>query len=298
MSLFQKLCSVFILIFLSSCFAIEEEIEVTVHSCFDTPFPKRTINLTWKLGSEFSLKSAGDTLNYSVSFDRKTNFNTLVLLPQNDTVFNGLVSKYRGLYYFSKPMDDLSYWIYAVEITNTTIKGLNTEWDQMNLWDDRFDYLLIDSSQINDQKSPVFKSVDPHQKKIHLTPDKKTMSEVYSFKLSEFSADTILKISFPELNLDSVSSATLSENKAAQKNKLIDAAHPNPANDFLTIDFTDEQTGIWMIFDLSGKLLLTGSYSANQLELPVSELSNGSYFLQLYEENLSQTESVTFQVQH
>jgi len=73
----------------------------------------------------------------------------------------------------------------------------------------------------------------------------------------------------------------ISEKTATGNSKI----YPNPADDLLTIEFNNGSTGRKRIelFDISGKLMMTGQSDTNSICLKTSGLKTGSYFLTIYD---------------
>lgn len=280
---------------LLSCLDSEEEVfEVFPMSSFDSPFPDRTKNLTWTLGSEFTLKQENDTLNYIVLFEKKSRQNFIINEKTNDTIFAGTVCKYKGLFYFNSQLNDSTYWIHAVKIENGTIRGLQTEREQMFAWDSEFEDSVLDSNDINSKKSPVLKYIDRQNNIIRLTPNKKEMQKFYESIISDFPADTFINWIVP------ISDSTIDQNiSKSELNgmenselELISKIYPNPAVDFVTIKLS--RTGVFEfgIFDENGKLLQQGKLLTEITEIKLSELENGTYFIRVYPADHEEVETV------
>lgn len=255
----KKFLAVFVQIILFtnliSCGGETEETLDSVHSEFDSPYTKRPVNLTWRMGSQFSVKSAGDTIQYTVYYDRKTKINT-VIEGESDTIFSGQVSKLKDFYLFNERQPDSSYWIYAVKVENFTICGLNTAEYQMKQWDERFDYILKDSMQIGYKNPPTLKAVYPSQQRIVLTPDKKGFREFYTTALNSLYADTIIQImhAIP----DSATEAEDLPHKNHQTKKLVERCYPNPAEMYLNIEIAGNDTLDYMLFNSLGQTYFVG----------------------------------------
>ena len=264
-----------------------ENSEMKIKSGFDQAFPKRKKNIKWALGEEFALRILDDTINYLVRFHRPDRKNFIIDKKRGDTIFSGIVSKYRGLYYFSEQIDDTTYWIHAVKIQNNTIKGLGTGWYQMMAWDKKFEHLLENPDRQAILKSPVLKYIDREKKIIRLTPDKKALKEFYEPLLDSLPADTLIyrNISFPEVKIEENISV---ENIA----EIISGLYPNPAKDYVKIMLHDEDLFQYAIYDISGKLIKKGKLAAQTNEIDVSALHNGSYFISIYPGDKQDTETV------
>jgi hypothetical protein len=102
-------------------------------STFDSPFPKRNIDLKKILGDQLTIRNEWDTLILNITSSKKNNL--IINSITGDTIFFGTVSKFRGLYYFTQQLNDSSYWIHAVKISDNLIYGFNEAWTQTLLID-------------------------------------------------------------------------------------------------------------------------------------------------------------------
>ena len=63
------------------------------------------------------------------------------------------------------------------------------------------------------------------------------------------------------------------------------SAYPNPANDFIVVAIANEKEAMYpltlKVFDANSKLLFTKQVTANETNIPVSNLPAGIYLLQL-----------------
>ena len=258
---------------------------LTVKSSFESPFPKRSKNLTWKLGDEFTLKHKNDTLDFKVKFDSENRHNFIIQKQTNDTVFAGTVSKFRGLYYFNRQLNDTTYWIYAVKIENGTIQGLQTEWIQMKAWDSEFDNLLTKSDKPIKSNSLVLKYVDRQRKIIRLTPDKDAMRYFYESIIDSLPADTLIDWYEPVSNSEIEKEITTKDLKESDTNQLeiIGRLYPNPASDNVTLTLKNNKTTFqYGIFDPNGKQVNVGLLTKTTNNIDISELTSGSYFIRVY----------------
>src|SRR5687768_15437948 len=76
---------------------------------FESAFPKPHKDLTAVLGTEFQLRNGPDTLHYRLSTSRQAA--VITEAGSGDTVFIGKISRFRGVYYFSRVVNDSSCFI-------------------------------------------------------------------------------------------------------------------------------------------------------------------------------------------
>jgi len=262
---------------------------------FESPFPKRAKNLTYKLGDEFSIKHNKDTVTYIVSFDKREKINFIINKKTNDTIFMGIVNKYRGLYYFSELINDSSYWIYAVKINNGTIKGLGTNLTQMLFLNEEIDKSLFNNSDLKG----LIKSINNDTSKIRLTPDKKLLKEFYCSLINSLPTDTFIS------GFDYETQAELSYNKNKESinglnitsnNEMILNLYPNPANDFIMVEADKPDKNIFVIANINGQISITGRLINKTTKIDISELPEGTYFIKLDKEG-GRTETRKFIIQ-
>jgi len=262
---------------------------------FESPFPKRAKNLTYKLGDEFSIKRNKDTITYTVSYDKGEQVNFIINKKTNDTIFTGIVNKYRGLYYFNEQINDSSYWIYAVEINNGTIKGLGTNWIQMSFLNEEIDKSFLNNSDLKG----LIKSVNTDTSVIRLAPDKKILKEFYYSIIDSLPTDTFIS------GFDYETQTELSNNKNVElinglnetsNNEMIINLYPNPANDFITVETDKPDENIFMVANINGQISITGRLINKTTKIDVSELPEGTYFIKLDKED-GRTEIRKFVIQ-
>lgn len=271
-----------------------DEVTIKIKSSFDSPFPKRTKDLTWNLGKDFSLKRESDTLDFKVTFNKDNRYNYIIEKKAHDTVFAGTVCKYKGLYYFNRQINDTSYWIYAVKIQNGTIIGLQTDWIQMLSWDSKFDRFLINPKDVKNAKSSVLKYVDLNKDIIKLTPEKRVMKKFYEAIIDSLPIDTLINWYKPIQDIEIEKKLTdieLLETNIDQLD-IIDRLYPNPAKDNVTLVLNYQEIFQYGIFDINGKLIDNGKLKALKNNINTSYLKNGIYFLRVYPSDNDEVETV------
>lgn len=278
----QILFILLVVIALISC--NETGSNVIMKASFDSSFPKRAKNLTNKLGNEFSIKHNKDTLTYTVSYDKGKQVNFIINKKTNDTIFTGIVNKYKGLYYFNEQINDSSYWIYAVEINNGTIIGLGTNWMQMSYLNEEIDKSFLNNSDLKG----LIKSVNIDTSVIRLTPDKKLLKEFYYSIIDSLPIDTFIS------GFDYETQTELSNNENTElinglnetsNNEMILNLYPNPANEFITIETDKPDENIYMIANINGQMVISGKIKKKTFKIDISELKSGTYFIKLDKED-------------
>jgi len=264
-----------------------------IKSSFDSPFPKRNKNLTYALGDEFSIKRGKDTIDFKVTFRKSDRQNFIIEQPNQDTIFAGTVCKYRGLYYFNIQLNDTTYWIYAIAITDQAIKGLQTEWFQMLGWDDEFEFWLTPPGQEKFNKRPsIIKYANPEKQIIRLTPDKKEMKKFYSTLIDSLPADTLVNWTVPITNVEIEKEITDIQETSTDQFEIISKLYPNPANDYCNLELYETEKYQFGIFDINGRLVNSGVLVDKLNKIDLSDLSSGSYFMRVYPADREDTETI------
>ncbi len=243
---------------------------------FDSPFPKRNLNLTNILGDNLTIKSGTDTLILTISAFK--NYNLIIDNKTGDTLFKGTVCKFRGLYYFNQQLNDTSYWIYAVKLNDSLIYGLNSAWGQT---------LLVDRAIENGQHRKLVKYLSAD--KIRLHPDKRELKKLYSSIIDSILPDTILMFN----NLPSALPDTTNKITSIDPDnfEFFSKVYPNPTIDFLNIELQQKIKINYQLTDLSGRAVLQGQFIDLKNKIDLSRQVNGIYFLTLFNstDNIKET---------
>ncbi|MFC7000045.1 T9SS type A sorting domain-containing protein [Rufibacter roseus] len=235
---------------------------------FDNFFPKPNKDLSKIIGNTLLLKSGSDTIYLSISSDKDINLITETL--SGDTVFYGKVNKFRGLYYFSQAVNDTSYLIHAVKISDNLIYGLTSVFQQTALIDD----------EIRKGKFPKLVKYIPTDSSIFmLRTDKREMRKLYSSIIGTIKPDTVLQDQQKGgVELDAV--AAKEQIMDAEESELFFKVYPNPVSDFVNV-MLQEQNINYQLIDLNGKTMATGILSKQTNRISTATLTNGIYILNL-----------------
>ena len=251
-------------------------------------FPKRTKNLTFKLGKEFSIKHNNDTLNFSVLFQKENRFNYIINVKTKDTIFSGTVNKYKGLYFFNEQLNDSTYWIYAVKIKNGSIKGLGTGWYQMIYLEGEITKALNKENGYNGELESLIEKVNKDTTLIYLIPKKKILRAYYATIIDSFPSDTIISgfnIEYRNELLKTTHYVIDTTLKEGPKSKIIKNLYPNPADEYIILEVDKPNEDIFTIVDINGKIFLTGKIFKRKMKIDVSAFPSGTYFIRLDKEN-------------
>lgn len=263
-----KLFSLLILVAVVSC---DELINTFPKSSFDAPYPKGNKDLRNILGNQITIKKGEDTLNYKVSYN--LNKNLITNIKTGDTIFLGTVSKYRGLYYFSHQLNDSSYWIYAVKITDNLIYGINSAWHQL---------LFVDKAIKNGHHKTLIKYINHDTSIIRLHPEKSELKKLFTSIINSIQPDTILNYKETVLALKDKTNA-LTEMDPEDFNFLL-KIYPNPVTDIVNIELQQKDNLTYTLKDVLGNIILQGHLTKISNKIDLSKLQNGMYFLSVINE--------------
>ena len=262
---------------LTSCGGNLNEPNIT----FDSQFPKRNKNLANILGDELKIKSGEDTLIYKITSSK--NNNLIINSKTRDTVFFGTVSKFRGLYYFNEQLNDSSYWIYAVKISDNLIYGLNTAGAQL---------YYVDQAIKNGNNRKLIKYINSDTSVIRLHPYKRELKKLFSSIISNFLPDTILNYQETYSKIqDATSTLTVID---PEDFNYISKAYPNPTKDILNIELQQKSKSTFQLTDLSGKIVLQGQLNEIINKIDISKQQIGVYALTIV--NTAEKEKETIKI--
>jgi hypothetical protein len=249
-------------------------------SIFDTPFPKKNINLTYVLGNKLMIKRLLDTLTLIIIPSKDKN--TIIDSSIGDTIFTGKVCKYRGLYYFNLEINGGLYWIYSVRIEEHLIYGFDKAWSQA---------LDVDSAIISGKNKNLVTFFSPDTSFIKLHPEKHEMKKLFSSIINKFIPDTII-------NCDKVSPEQTIENKGvlneidSEEFNYIQKVFPNPTRGIINIELQQKGKSPFKLTDLGGKTVLEGQLNEIRNKIDLTKQYAGIYTLTVYNVSDNQKESV------
>jgi len=246
---------------------------------FDSQFPKRNKSLANILGDKLTIKSGEDTLIYKITSSK--NNNLIINSKTRDTVFFGTVSKFRGLYYFNEQLNDSSYWIYAVKISDNLIYGLNRAGTQRE-----YVYQAIK----NGKNRKLIKYINSDTSVIRLHPEKRELKKLFSSIISNFLPDTILNYqeTYPKIQ-DATSTLTVID---PEDFNYISKAYPNPTKDILNLELQQKSKSTFQLTDLSGKIVLQGQLNELINKIDISKQQAGVYALTIVNTAEEQKETI------
>ncbi len=247
---------------LPSCGVQEEP-----RSEFTTPFKRHKIDLSYRLGDTFSVLRGKDTVVYNLHYNRKTRIN-YIIRDDNDTIFQGIVTKHRGMYLLNRPLPNGRYRISALKFTDSTVVGLETEYLQA---------FIIDGEVAQGNLTPMI--VDTSKKYV-LEIDRKLGTELFENLLHHFNEEKLIIDRDFYKHVDLINSAGQIVNMpTAEDSKKTLQVYPNPVEMILTVVKSSEQDYNYRIIDLAGKEVHAGILTEDKTELDFTRLPAGEYIL-------------------
>lgn len=269
-------------------------------SYFTEPFPKRSINLTLRLGDSVLIEIATasepiavelndslvikqgyhiDTVRLGISFDRKTKLTTITDLIDIDTVFQGFVSKYRGIYYLTEKKTDTTYWIGAMNVEFDSIQGFGMIREQMCELEDFAEQNL---------ESGIIQKADTSNGIFEFNADKKLIREIYPKLIENYPKLRIISDNFDYENNDweqIQNELPVDKRFDLVQDKIVESVFPNPANDFVEIDFNEFGSYVIQLINSSGHIVTTKKIKDINLMIALSDFETGFYILRIYSPN-------------
>jgi len=266
-----------VLLMLTSCMSKTKHPIIT----FDSPFPKKNKDLTNILGKQLIIKTESDTLTLNITSNKKRNL--ILNAETGDTVFIGTVSKYLGMYYFNEQVNDSSYKIYAVKLTDNLIYGLTINWIQQ---------LYIEDEIKKGNNKKLVKYINTDTTIIRLHPDKQELRKLLGSFIIDFPPDTILNF-YEKSSIFMDTNNTLTKIDPEDYEYLL-KAYPNPTSGILNIELQQKNKLVYKLINLQGMSVLQGQFNDLINRIDLSKQSNGIYTLTLI--NLANKQKETIKI--
>lgn len=245
----------------------EALIKAGLISMFDAPFPKRNRNLSAILGDTLRIRGKCMPLTFRIVSSKKQNF--IIEIQTGDTLFKGKVSKHRELYYFSEQVNDTSFRIFAWNITDSLIYGLQHY----------IQYAQVDSMILKAKHPKLVQFIDKNKHTIRLRPEKKELRKLFTSLLADTEPFEIIQPTPYSSSHQPEQTPAFAE---ADDFELLSKVYPNPVTDILTIELHEKSRATpYYLSDLNGKIILKGILHGISNKFDISHLPNGMYILTL-----------------
>lgn len=248
-----------------------EDVNLKPNVEFDAPIKGRTVDLSNKFGDIFQILRGNDTINYSIVFDKTSNFNYLIK-SDTDTVFAVTVTKRNELYLLNRFLENGKFAIHALKITDSTIIGLETEWLQSTiiynqLENGKYTNLITDTTEIKSIKA-----------------EKKDGKELFRLVINQLKPEKLIASKFMLKGSLSDPQYMSLDGEIIDKNNPIKKIYPNPFVDNITIQLTEESKEnpyILKIFDMNGNHIKTLKVNKDNARISLPNLKPGFYILKI-----------------
>ena len=258
-----------ILSIIFSCKEIKtEETVVAPISTFELPFPKSNKQLSQILGEKLTIRTGSDTLDLKIVSNKAENF--IINIKSGDTLFFGSVCKYRNLYYLSEKLNDTSYYISAFKIDGKLIFGLTDRLSQ---------FYRVDEIIQKGYNKKLLKYINSDTSSIRLRPDKRELKNLFTAITNNIVPDTILKYDENRSGFKNVDREEKSINVQETRKDYALKAYPNPATEFINIEFEYKENSSFQLVDFNGKIVLNGTLNNLINRIDVSNQKSGIYIL-------------------
>lgn len=258
--------------------ATEELIREHLKTTFESPFPKRNRNLSKILGDTLYIQGNCGPIGYKIVSKRKHNL--IINIETGDTIFKGTVCKYRDLYYLNEQLNDTSFRISALKITDSLLYGLQSY----------FQYSQIDSAIENGYYLKLLKYKDDNKKLIRLHPDKKELRKLFTTILFHTKPFEIMNKKVGSVSSNDTEDIT--DPIEPGDYELFSKVYPNPATDIINIVFEHKIKSTFQVTDMSGKMVLQGQLDEFENKIDISKQATGIYALTIINTANKKTETV------
>ncbi|MFB6257917.1 MAG: T9SS type A sorting domain-containing protein [Flavobacteriales bacterium] len=229
------------------------------------------------MGERFALLKNGDTALYRLSFNRSDRYNSIVKMPEQDTVFYGTVSKYKGLYFLNERRPNARFWIGAIEIEKglfqgtPKIHGLGTLREQMHHLEEK-----VRAGKLNH----LVKEGHGSEEKILLRPEESSLYQVYSSILDSIPPDTLVDTDESSVPSDDGKEKLFPDKKEAS---IVKKFYPNPAREECHLVMREKGSWNYLLVDMQGKKKREASFEGERTRIDISHLKAGTYVLRIWD---------------
>ncbi len=229
---------------------------------FKTESQGRKINLSHVLSENFSIVRDSSIIEYEVFFDKKHRRN-LILKEEKDTVFYGTVTKRKGFYLLSRLSSDSNYIKHAIQISDTSIIGLETEILQS--------YLIKSELKTNQEFEEIL--IDTNDGKNCIQTNKKTNTTLFQNIVKSLPLELFHKQ--PDL-IDSLENKNLTK---VLDNELKINVFPSPFSNKISIKTNQKSTYSIRLLTQLNEEVLFNDFNGNVFEIMTSQYKPGLYYM-------------------
>jgi hypothetical protein len=252
---------------------LETSIRKNLKNTFDAPFPKRNCNLSRILGDTLEIEGRCCPVQFKIVSTRKKNL--IIDITSRDTIFQGTVSRFRDLYYCSEQLNDTSFRIFALKITDSLIYGIQNY----------FQYAQMDSAIEKGGYPKLIKVIDGNKKQIRLHPNKKELRVLYTHLLNHTQPFEIRR-------RKTIDVQDMAEPVEPDDFELFYRVYPNPTIDVITIELQQQCKLLFQMTDLRGRVVLDGQLTEIENKIDISKQPAGIYAITIINLASGQTETI------
>lgn len=260
-----------LLVLLSSCEEESNSIYVKpILTSFTEPFPKKGYDITRVLGNELSLQTNNSTKHYLLDYysaDRSTVIRTV----DGDTLYNGPISRYRGLYFLTETSPDSTFWISCFEVNDDNVIGFLQREKLLRLIDDSFSFYFEKPSE---KPSYLTKCSEDG---ITFITEEKILKNLFNAFINKLETETILAVD-EETTVDDSDTITYIDQTVGTLN-FIEEYLPNPVDKNLTLKFLKSGKYHIDIRTAEGDKLEDFEFKGDITEIDFTNKSAGVYLI-------------------
>ena len=239
---------------------------------FEEPVKGKSLNLSKEIGDSIFVTENIDTLEYTkytFIYDGEIN---LIIKNDADTVFLGTATKRKELILLNRVLENGKYAIHAIELTDSTIKGLETEWLQS---------ILIDSIT----KSPNYSKIitDTNQVKT-IDAKKKDAKNIFRWVIDQLEPLYIIDpYKIPKSVMKEERMVAKEESPSTKFSKLVKTVYPNPFETILKIKMNINSTFRFQFHNSAGEQLINEQKTGDSFEFDLSNEQDGFIYLSVFD---------------
>lgn len=256
-----------------------------IQSYFTEEFPGKATDLSKRLGSTLAVLDGNDTIRMIITYEKASGKNFITDTSAEDTLFAGKVYKYRGLYYFSRKVEDSVYLISAVKVKKDQIQGLGTEFLQMNT--------MARELEMN-PASKLAGLVQKNKPAYALKPDREILSGYFSSMID--SLTPLKRISFRDTKSASTSQDPVIPVTGIQAfipdTPLVSTVYPNPVHDVLNLKMKFPAQYHVALLNEKQEVVLQERFNSDHWLILMDHIPSGPYILRLVCDEFNRTESI------
>lgn len=254
-----------------------EKITTSTKHYFDAECPGRNRKLSNFIGDTLIIEDVCGGLKWplELKITSTSKTNTITNINSGQVIFSGKVCKHQDRFYFSERLNDTLYRIFTMQFSENAVYGIPAY----------YQFKQIDSLLKTGLYNNVLAKGSPF--KIHAT--KRNIRKIFEpLSASLTSRQLISPITYSE-NKNTTESDL--DNEPIDEN-LISNVYPNPVRDILNIELLKPDQHNYVLIDINGKTVLTGTLNNRSNKIEMGHLNAGMYSLIIQHASTQQTETI------